>query len=414
MNILILCSTFPYPPTKGRKQLRAFHLLEYLQSRHRVTLVTRRSSEVTDAEVTALEEQVEELVIFTLDSNTEPEGLIKKAKRLGAFIQQRTPPDVLEKCSPEMADWVKQAVAENQFDVIACEDSYDEIYIDPQWHQQLGIVLNLHFSEYGKYKHQLATGDSENEFKDQINLGLRKRYEQSYLEKFSAIVTVTSKDRRIVRELEPESSVTVIPNGVNLKKFPRRITNQGGQRIVFVGNMNQPMNIDAARFLALEVFPAIRDRYPEAVLELVGANPTSEVLELNELSGIVVTGKVSNVVEYLHWATVCVLPIRQGYGLRNRTLEAMASGVPVVASDRALAEFEVDETTILRAMRANTLEEYIYAIGRLFSEPKLREKLSQNGRSFVEAEYTWDKVGQKYEQVLLDSVVEREGMREEE
>ena len=405
MNILILCSTFPYPPTKGRKQLRTFHLLEYLQSRHRVTLVTRRSSEVTDAEVTALEELVGELVIFTLDSNTEPRGLIDKAKRLGAFIQQRTPPDVLDNYCPEMADWIKQAVAENQFDVIACEDSSDEIYIDPQWHQQLRIVLNLHFSEYGKYKHQLATGDSENEFKDQINLGLRKRYEQSYLEKFSAIVTVTSKDRRIVRELEPESSVTVIPNGVDLNKFPRRITNQGGQRIVFVGNMNQPMNIDAARFLALEVFPAIRDRYPEAVLELVGANPTPEVLELNELSGIVVTGKVSNVVEYLHWATVCVLPIRQGYGLRNRTLEAMASGVPVVASDRALAEFEVDETTTLRAMRANTLEEYIYAIGRLFSEPKLREKLSQNGRSFVEAEYTWDKVGQKYERVLLDSLV---------
>ena len=84
----------------------------------------------------------------------------------------------------------------------------------------------------------------------------------------------------------------------------------------------------------------------------------------------------------------------------------MASGVPIVGSDRALSEFKVDGTTVpLRAMRANTLEEYIYAIGRLFSEPKLRDKLSENARSFVEAEYTWDKVGQKYEQVLLDSVI---------
>ncbi|MGD1922339.1 MAG: glycosyltransferase family 4 protein [Pleurocapsa sp.] len=406
MKILILCSTFPYPPTKGRKQLRTFHLLQYLKTNHQVTLITRRSIEISHAEIGALEEEVAELVIFDLNQNNQPSGLIDKAKRLGAFIQQKTPPDVLDNYCPELAEWVKEAVAESRFDVIACEDNSDEIYIDRQWHIQLGVVLNLHFSEYGKYKQQLATGDSENEFKDQINLGLRKRYEQNYLEKFSSIVTVNSKDKNIVRQLEPESEVTIISNGVDLKKFSRRITNQGGQRIVFVGNMNQAMNIDAARFLALEVFPAIRDRYPEAVLELVGANPTLEILELNELSGIVVTGEVANVVEYLHQATVCVLPIRQGYGLRNRTLEAMASGVPVVASDRALAEFQVDGSTVpLRAMRANTLEEYIYAIGRLFSEAKLRDKLSENGRSFVEAEYTWDKVGQKYEQVLMNSVI---------
>ena len=406
MNLLILCSTFPYPPTKGRQQLRTFHLLEYLTTNHEVTLVTRRSPEVTEEGINALEE-LAELIIFDLNPNDTPPGLLDKAKRLGTFIQQKTPPDVLDAYCPEMAEWVKQAIANDQFDAIACEDNSDEIYIDRQWHKQLGVVLNLHFSEYSRYKQQLATGDSENELKDQINLGLRKRYEQNYLEKFNSIVTVNSKDKNIVKKLEPDSEVIVIPNGVNFKKFTRRITNQGGQRIVFVGTMNRKMNIDAAKFLALEVFPAVSDRYPEAVLELVGANPTPEVLELNELEGVLVTGKVTNVVEYLHWATVCVLPIRQGYGLRNRTLEAMASGVPVVGSDRALAEFEADGATVpLRAMRANTLAEYIYAIGRLFSEPKLREKLSENARLFVESEYTWNQVGQKYERVLLNSYTE--------
>ena len=406
MKILILCSTFPYPPTKGRNQLRTFHLLEYLGTKHEVTLITRRSPEVTDAETEAVEALVTELVVFDSNLSSQSSGLINRAKRLGVFIQQKTPPDVLNSYCSQMANWIEEAIAEDLFDVVACEDSSDEIFISKAWHQQLGVVLNLHFSEYGKYKQELAAGNSDNELKDQINLGLRKRYEQSYLEKFGSIVTVTTKDKTIVKKLEPESEVKVIPNGVDLKKFSRRITNQGGQRIVFVGNMDRAMNIDAALFLALEVFPAICDRYPEAVLEIVGAKPAPEILDLKELPGIVVTGEVSNVVEYLHWATVCVIPLRKGYGLRNRTLEAMASGVPIVGSDRALSEFKVDGTTVpLRAMRANTLEEYIYAIGRLFSEPKLRDKLSENARSFVEAEYTWDKVGQKYEQVLLDSVI---------
>ncbi|MGL4884005.1 MAG: glycosyltransferase family 4 protein, partial [Waterburya sp.] len=324
-------------------------------------------------------------------------------KRWSKFIQQKTPPEILDSYSAEMADWINQAVAESRFEAIACEDSADEIYLDPEWQQQLKVILNLHFSASGRYQQLLATGDSENELKDQINLGLQRRYEEYYLAKFSAIVTVNNLDKRIVKKLAPESQVTVIPNGVDLTEFPRRPTNQGEQRIVFVGSMDSPVNIDAAKFLALEVFPAIRQRYPEAILKLVGAKPVAEIIELDNLPGVEVTGEVCSVIEYLDWATVCVIPIRQGYGLRNRTLEAMAVGVPVVASDRALAEFEVDGANVpLRAMRANTLDEYIYAIGRLFSEPKLRDKLSENGRSLVTSEYTWEQVGQKYEQVLIN------------
>ena len=405
MKILMLSSTFPYPPTRGRKQLRTFHLLKYLSNSHHVTLLTQRDKKISDEEVEALKKHLTELVTFPREEASESSGIIEKAKRLGTFIQQGTPPEILKAYSSAIANWVKQAVKEKSFDVITCEDSTNEIYINSKWREQLGTVLNVHSSEYGRYKQQLETGDSENELKDQINLGVLRRYEQSYLSKFIQIVTVTQKDKRLLKELEPESHITVIPNGVDLAKFPRRVTNQGGQRIVFVGNMDRPANINAARFLGLEIFPAVRQRYPEATLELVGAKPVAEIQELNSLPGIEVTGEVSSVVEYLHWATVCILPMRQGFGLKNRTLEAMAMGVPVVGSERALSGLEVDGASVpLRAMRANTLEEYVYAIGRLFAEPKLREKLSENGRSLVEKEYTWEKVGQRYEQVLLDSL----------
>jgi glycosyltransferase involved in cell wall biosynthesis len=404
MKILMLSSTFPYPPSRGRKQLRTFHLLKYLCDRHRVTLVTRPSEDISDEEKEAIAELVEELIIFPAPTSQEQSGLLDKAKRLGTFLQQGTPPQVLAAYSPTIATWIDEAVSQRQFDVITCEDDIDEIYIRPQWREELGTVLDLHSSEYGKFKQQLERGDSDNELKDQINLGLLRRYEQSYLTKFAAIVTIDRADKKLLKELNPDSNVIVIPNGVNLSLFHRRVTNQGGQRIVFVGNMDRPANIDAARFFALEVFPAIRQRYPEATLELVGARPSFQVEELDSLPGIRVTGEVSSVVEYLHWATVCVMPMRKGSGLKNRTLETLATGVPLVGSDRALAGLEVDGPNVpLRAMRANTVEEYVYAIGRLFTQPKLREKLSENGRSLVENEYTWSKIGQQYEKVLLDT-----------
>ncbi|WP_419761102.1 glycosyltransferase, partial [Crocosphaera watsonii] len=49
--------------------------------------------------------------------------------------------------------------------------------------------------------------------------------------------------------------------------------------------------------------------------------------------------------------------------MKNKTLEAMAAGVPIVASDRGLEGMKVDgDNTPLRALRANKIEEYVKGI----------------------------------------------------
>jgi glycosyltransferase involved in cell wall biosynthesis len=106
-------------------------------------------------------------------------------------------------------------------------------------------------------------------------------------------------------------------------------------------------------------------------------------------------------VEYLHQASVCVVPLRTGYGIKNKTLEAMAAGVPVVGSDRGLEGLAVDGADLpIRALRANEPTEYVYAISRLFEDRQLRKQLSDNARSLIEEKYTWERAGKLYEQVL--------------
>jgi glycosyltransferase involved in cell wall biosynthesis len=139
-------------------------------------------------------------------------------------------------------------------------------------------------------------------------------------------------------------------------------------------------------------------------LQIVGAKPTSEVVELGERPGITVTGYVPSVVDYLHQATICVVPMRMGYGIKNKTLEAMAAGVPVVGSDRGLEGLPVDGADVpLRALRANEPAEYVYAVSRLFEDRQLRKQLSDNARSLIEKKYTWERAGELYEQVLSGS-----------
>lgn len=131
--------------------------------------------------------------------------------------------------------------------------------------------------------------------------------------------------------------------------------------------------------------------YPDTTLTLVGANPSLEVQELTKLKGVIVTVRVPSMTTYLHQATVAVIPLRTGFGMKFKTLESMAVGVPVVASDRGLEGLTVAGNNVpLASLRANSIDEYCTAISCLFESAELREKLSENARKLIEDHYTWE------------------------
>ncbi|MEG4856577.1 glycosyltransferase family 4 protein [Microcoleus sp. K1-B6] len=445
MKILMLSSTFPYPPSRGGTQVRTFNLLQYLSRRHDVILGTVRSPDVTDAQIDTLRQQVTELAVFpnrqlppqpplskeelTLHQGLEEgflpphlnkggtEGgfseIIGKFHRFSRFLLSGTPPNVLSSYSQAMQNWADELVTANKCDAVTCEHSVNEIYVRPEWRQKLLTVANIHSSVWGTCREMLATGTSEKPLRDRLNLPLLARYEKRYCSKFSRIVATTSTDREQLLELllPPVRvrgkqdffvpPIDVIPNGVDLTQFPYRSIDPGGHTLIFAGAMNNLPNIDAARFLSLQILPPLQQRYPDATLTLVGASPVPEVLALGELPGIQVVGRVQRVAEYLHQAAVCVVPMRIGFGIKNKTLEAMAAGTPVVASDRGLEGLAVDGgPQLIRALRANKVQEYVEAIASLFENQQLRQELSVNARSLVESQYTWDIIGRQYDRLL--------------
>ncbi|MBD2185863.1 glycosyltransferase family 4 protein [Aerosakkonema funiforme] len=406
MNILMLSSTFPYPPSRGGTEIRTFNLLKYLHQRHHITLVTQRHAGVTDTEIEELRQWVSNLVIFPLPPEPKQggiEGLFGKAARFAESVIKATPPNVLYRYSPEIQSWVDEFVKAGKCDVITCEHSVNEIYVRPEFRKSVKTVVDIHSSVYGWIRDHLEMGASPNALRDRLYLMLLlERYEKRYSGKFDRIVVTTADDKQQFLKLRPDAPIPVIPNGVDLEIFPYRTSDPGGHKLIFVGAMDATHNIDAARFFALDVLPELQKNYPDTTFSIVGARPTAEVLALGECTGVIVTGKVASMADYLHASTVCVVPLRAGYGIKNKTLEAMAAGVPVVASDRGLEGLAVDTRDVpLRALRANRIEEYVSAIARLFEDTKLREELSKNGRSLVETEYTWERAGQLYEQVLL-------------
>ena len=404
MRILMISATFPYPPTKGGTQVRTFNLLKYLQQKnHSVTIATLRDNTVSDAEVTALRNIVSELVIFDRPTSIAT-GVWNKLQRSLEFITTGTPSSVRSSYSPDLQAWITQAVHDFKFDAITCEHSVNEIYIDPTWKRTLPVSVNIHSSVYATCKNQLETGTAEKPLRDRINLPLLKRYEERFSQKFSTLIVTTPDDASQFTTFAPQTPINIIPNGVDFNDFPyRKAEAIDPADLIFIGAMDNLANIDAARFLAHEIFPQVHQRYPTTRLLLVGSRPVPEVLSLAKPNQIIVTGAVSSMADYLHQARVCVIPMRTGFGIKNKTLEAMAAGTPVVSSDRGLEGLDISTGSSpenVLALRANTIVEYVTAISTLFDRPDLCQTLSRSARAYIERDFTWEQAGLRYEKAI--------------
>jgi glycosyltransferase involved in cell wall biosynthesis len=129
--------------------------------------------------------------------------------------------------------------------------------------------------------------------------------------------------------------VRSIPNGTEAASGPRR---RGDVPVVcFAGSLNYAPNVDSATVLATKIAPAVWRHVPDARFVIAGRRPTPAV---QALAGpqVDVLANVPSILEVFHGADVAVFPDEHGVGIRNSVLEALAAGLPVVATPVAARE----------------------------------------------------------------------------
>ena len=127
--------------------------------------------------------------------------------------------------------------------------------------------------------------------------------------------------------------IVVVANGVDFSKYvysdaPKQYD------LIFSGNMSYAPNIDAAEYLAKEIFPQLKVEFPDLKLVLCGTNPAPRVQALRS-KDVIVTGWVDSMSEYYGKSRIFIAPMRLGTGLQNKLLEAMAMKLPCVTSTLA-------------------------------------------------------------------------------
>jgi glycosyltransferase involved in cell wall biosynthesis len=219
-----------------------------------------------------------------------------------------------------------------------------------------------------------------------------------------AVVANSQGLKKLASSFNSDIPCQVITNGVNLDFFQSKRLYSDDLHLLFVGRLVYQKGLD----LLLKALANLNE-YPWQ-LSIVGDGPQRDTLQ-----DLAVSLGMRDRIHFLGWntheelknkyqeASIFVFPSRDE-GMPNAVLEAMASGLPVIASNiSGNEELIQDDITGLLVPRDNweMLQEKLKI---LMIDNHRREQLGRAARKRAEELFSWDQIAQQYKDLILSII----------
>jgi glycosyltransferase involved in cell wall biosynthesis len=385
MRILLLTPELP----NQFHRIRALNLLRAMAPAHEVDLISLTHREPRDEDLAPLRDLCRRAEVVV-------QPLARSLAQSGLGLLGRAPLEVCYEWSPRLARLIERRLAQRSYDLVYVKrlrmaeyglpidgpprilDLTDsmERYYDQAWRRAPLKTRALFFEEWLKYR----------------------AYEPRVSAQFERCVVCSPADADYLREHSRLRQVDVVANAVDTDYFAPREGVEEPATFLLSGLMDKLVNVDAALFLAGEIWPRVRASIPDARLRLVGPKPAPAVRALDGRDGIEVVGLVPDLRDEIARATATLVPLRVGTGTKNKILQSAAMARPVVTT--TVGNEGMDAGSGQQAIVADEPAAFADAVIRLHADATLRCELGSRGRAWVEGQFGIAAVRTQLEQTL--------------
>jgi glycosyltransferase involved in cell wall biosynthesis len=397
MRILQLSPQLPFPPTDGGKISIYYTYKNLVELGCKVTLVALTDKSVSEEDERKYIIEGSKLITIEHDSRNSIDKIIKYfLTNKSIYIEKHYNKSIIND--------IEQKVDVSDFDIIHADHTNMaklSLELGEKYNKSVGLRLhNIEYMIWKRYYDELKIYDPRRIFLLQ-QYKLLKKAEASYIEQTNVSFSITEVDKKRADEITNNANVIAVPAGVDLDIWEEKVTNKKPNSLVIATTFNWIHNVNAISWFLKNVQGKLRERYKDLTLRIIGKNPPNFIEEYKEI-GANALGFVDDVKPYLNESQIYIAPLFVGSGIRIKILEAMALGLPVVATDISAEGINADENNGL--FRANNEDEYINIISKLLDNDKLRKDASSKARVFIENNHVWkdliQKMKKEYESIL--------------
>lgn len=399
MDLLLISRCPPFPLYHGDR-LIPFHIARELSARrHRIDLLAFYDNPADLAEIPRYEQHFRSVTLIR-----EPHRSLRSYWLRAILPGRRFPRRAGASWSSEMWRAIQAKLGQHAYDVVHLFGGV-QVY---EYHHLAASLPNV-IVPYESYSLWLERAVREARsplarVAAQAQRSMARRYESFMFDRYDRVVVLTDRDAEALKALNPATPTVTIPNGVDIDFFTPTGYEPDEPALLFTGNFDYPPNLDAALRLVRDIFPRVKQAVPAARLTLVGGNPPA-ALRAYTSDDIEITGRVPDLRPYFECALIYVSPLRLGAGIKNKVLETLAMQTPVVASPLSCDGIPIRHKE--HVLLATSDDEFVEQIVALLRDPARRATLAQNGRRLVEAQFTWQRVADLYEELYLRVIRER-------
>ena len=397
MNLLFLSHRLPFPPNKGDK-IRSHALFTHLAARHTVHLGCFIDDVEDFAYANAVNAMTGRSKFFRLTKTR------KLLRSVLAFLNNSSiTAEVYQ--DAELQQWVDTILQRERIDcAVVFSSSMAPYLLSGKYLSPRRVVFDMVDLDSDKWLQYSKTVGPTTSWIYRREANKLLEVERAAAEKFALTYLVSPYEVECFSRLAPESATRIKPlsNGVNSNYFLPGVYAspfpQGVTPIVMTGRMDYWPNVEGALWFANVVLPLVKRQISNARFYVVGGQPVSALRKVSTVD-VQVTGEVSDVRPYIAAAGVVVAPLRIARGVQNKVLEALAMGVPVVATgeaSRGLAAIAGRDLWV-----ANSADDFARDVVNA-SRSKERDVVAGNGRAYIEKYHNWNELLATFDTVLND------------
>jgi Glycosyltransferase len=212
----------------------------------------------------------------------------------------------------------------------------------------------------------------------------------------SAVVANSNGLRDLAHTFDPSFEIPIIPNGVDLELYKTGERTWSPPLLLSVGRIVHQKGLD----LVMHALGGLKDL--DWKWQIAGDGPQMQALqslaqELGIDDRVFFLGWQSReqIIESYRRANVFLFPSRHE-GMPNAILEAMASGLPVIATCIAGNEELVIEGQTGYLVPSEDIEALQDALKKMLTDSALRQQMGDASRRRVEENYSWESTAQQY------------------